>query len=58
MAILERDSELFLFLCSPHLEPRWADRPAFWRSFLSAALVPEPSAMKRIDAYGLQLLGR
>jgi len=39
-----------------HLEPRWADRPAFWRSFLSAALVPEPSAMKRIDAYGLQLL--
>lgn len=39
-----------------HLEPRWADRPAVWHSLLSAASVPESAAMKRVDAYGLQLL--
>ena len=39
-----------------HLEPRWADRPAVWRLMLSAALSPGSTAMKRINAYGLQLL--
>lgn len=39
-----------------HLEPRWADRPAVWHSLLSAASVPDSAAMKRVDAYGLQLL--
>ena len=39
-----------------HLEPRWADRPAVWRSLLSVASAPESAAMKRVDAYGLQLL--
>jgi hypothetical protein len=39
-----------------HLEPRWADRPAAWRSLLSSALAPESAAMKRVEAYGLQLL--
>ena len=39
-----------------HLEPRWADRPAVWHSLLSAASAPESAAMKRVDAYGLQLL--
>lgn len=39
-----------------HLEPRWADRPAVWRSLLLAALTSEPAAMQRVDAYGLQLL--
>lgn len=39
-----------------HLEPRWGDRPAVWRSLLSAALAPELVALRRIDAYGLQLL--
>jgi hypothetical protein len=39
-----------------HLEPRWADRPTVWRSLLSEALTPESAAMKRVDAYGLQLL--
>jgi hypothetical protein len=39
-----------------HLEPRWADRPTMWRLMLSEALAPNPAAMKRIDAYGLQLL--
>ena len=39
-----------------HLEPRWADRPAAWRAMLEAALVSETAAIKRADAYGLQLL--
>ena len=39
-----------------HLEPRWADRPTVWRSLLSEALTPESAAMRRVDAYGLQLL--
>jgi hypothetical protein len=39
-----------------HLEPRWADRPSVWCSLLSEALTPESTAMKRVDAYGLQLL--
>lgn len=39
-----------------HLEPRWADRPAVWRALLSAASAPDHSAMKQVDAYGLQLL--
>ncbi|MGA8096260.1 MAG: hypothetical protein WB823_18540 [Steroidobacteraceae bacterium] len=39
-----------------HLEPRWADRPAVWRSLLSVASAPERAATKRVDAYGLQLL--
>jgi hypothetical protein len=39
-----------------HLEPRWADRPAVWRSLLQAASAPASAAMKRFDAYGLQLL--
>ena len=39
-----------------HLEPRWADRPPVWRALLSAASAPDPSAMKQVDAYGLQLL--
>ena len=39
-----------------HLEPRWADRPTVWCSLLSEALTPESTAMKRVDAYGLQLL--
>lgn len=39
-----------------HLEPRWTDRPAVWHSLLSAASSPESAAMKRVDAYGLQLL--
>lgn len=39
-----------------HLEPRWADRPAFWRSLLLAASGAEGAATKRIDMYGLQLL--
>ncbi len=39
-----------------HLEPRWADRPAVWRSLLSVASAPETAATKRVDAYGLQLL--
>jgi hypothetical protein len=39
-----------------HLEPRWADRPAIWRSLISVASAPEGPATKRVDAYGLQLL--
>lgn len=39
-----------------HIEPRWADRPAVWRSLLAAASPPEWPATKRVDAYGLQLL--
>lgn len=39
-----------------HLEPRWADRPAVWRSLLSVASAPERAATNRFDAYGLQLL--
>lgn len=39
-----------------HLEPRWADRPAVWRSLLQAASAPQSAAMKRFEAYGLQLL--
>ena len=39
-----------------HLEPRWADRPTVWHSLLSATLAPESTTMKRVDAYGLQLL--
>ena len=39
-----------------HLEPRWGDRPAVWRSLLSSAAAPDAPAMKRVDAYGLQLL--
>jgi hypothetical protein len=39
-----------------HLEPRWADRPAVWRLMLSAALAPGSAELKRVDAYGLQLL--
>jgi hypothetical protein len=39
-----------------HLEPRWADRPGVWRSLVLAASAPESTAMKRFDAYGLQLL--
>ena len=39
-----------------HLEPRWADRPAVWRSLLSVASAPDWAATKRVDAYGLQLL--
>lgn len=39
-----------------HLEPRWADRPAVWRSLVLAAAAPESAAMKRVNAYGLQLL--
>jgi hypothetical protein len=39
-----------------HLEPRWADRPTVWCSLLSEALAPQSTAMKRVDAYGLQLL--
>lgn len=39
-----------------HLGPRWADRPAVWRSLALAASAPESAAMKRVDAYGLQLL--
>lgn len=39
-----------------HLEPRWGDRPAVWRSLLSSASAPQSIAMKHIDAYGLQLL--
>jgi len=38
-----------------HLEPRWADRPGIWRALLFAS-TPESSAMKLVDAYGLQLL--
>lgn len=39
-----------------HLEPRWADRPAVWRSLLSVASAREGAETKRVDAYGLQLL--
>jgi hypothetical protein len=39
-----------------HLEPRWGDRPAIWRFLLSAPLSAQCAAMKRVDAYGLQLL--
>lgn len=39
-----------------HLEPRWADRPAVWRSLLQAASAPQSAAIKRFEAYGLQLL--
>ena len=39
-----------------HLEPRWADRPAVWRSLISVASAAEGPATKRLDAYGLQLL--
>ena len=39
-----------------HLEPRWGDRPAVWRSLLSSASMPQSAATKRVDAYGLQLL--
>jgi hypothetical protein len=39
-----------------HLEPRWADRPFVWRSLLLAALTSGSAALKRFEAYGLQLL--
>jgi hypothetical protein len=39
-----------------HLEARWVDRPAVWRSLLSVALAPDSAATRRVDAYGLQLL--
>lgn len=38
------------------LEPRWADRPAAWRAFLTPASASKAAAMKLVDAYGLQLL--
>lgn len=39
-----------------HLEPRWPDRPGVWRALLWAASTPHSVAIRRVDAYGLQLL--
>ena len=40
----------------PHLRPRWADHPAFWRALLRAANREDGRQLSRIDVQGIQLL--
>lgn len=40
----------------PHLRPRWADHPAFWRALLRAANGGDSAKLSRIDIQGIQLL--
>lgn len=40
----------------PHLRPRWADHPAFWRALLRAANREDSRQLSRIDVQGIQLL--
>ena len=40
----------------PHLRPRWADHPAFWRAMLQAANQEETAELSLIDVEGIQLL--
>lgn len=40
----------------PHLRPRWADHPAFWRALLRAANDGDSAKLSRIDLQGIQLL--
>lgn len=40
----------------PHLRPRLADHPAFWRALLRAANGGDGAALSRIDIQGIQLL--
>lgn len=39
-----------------YLQPRWADRPAYWRDLLQAAERKEAAKLRSLDAQGLQLL--
>lgn len=39
-----------------HIQPRWHDRPAVWRALLRAAENATPTAMRRVDLHGLQLI--
>lgn len=40
----------------PHLRPRWADHPAFWRALLGAANRDDSRQLSRVDVQGIQLL--
>lgn len=40
----------------PHLRPRWADHPGFWRALLRAANGGDSAKLSRIDIQGIQLL--
>ena len=40
----------------PHLRPRWADHPAFWRTILRAANHEDAAELSLVDVEGLQLL--
>ncbi len=38
-----------------HLSARWLDRTAFWSALSAAALRADPTALRRVQLYGLQL---
>ena len=40
----------------PHLRPRWAYNPAFWRAMLHAANQEDAAALSLLDIEGIQLL--
>ncbi len=40
----------------PHLRPRWAHNPAFWRAMLQAANQEDTAALSLLDIEGIQLL--
>ena len=40
----------------PHLKPRWADQPAFWRALLHAADSENAAQLVRVNVQGIQLL--
>ena len=40
----------------PHLRPRWADHPAFWRGLFRAGISEDDAELAQIDIQGLQLL--
>ena len=40
----------------PHLRPRWAEHPAYWRALLRAANGADDAKLARIDMQGIQLL--
>lgn len=40
----------------PHLRPRWADHPAFWRAVLLSTKSEDGAERPRIDVQGIQLL--
>ena len=40
----------------PHLRPRWAHNPAFWRAMLQAGNQDDTAALSLLDIEGIQLL--